>query len=192
MTNTNEFMPFAKGIWKDTYIYPDGSQIETEWNSNQIQSGAAKIAAELISKSVAGQPVSNNGFIYLALGEGDSSWDVTPPTLDPTSATLLSEIDRIPITSSTDVIYLDPTTTLQVVGPTRMVEVSVFIDFNRGIGSLREFGLVVGNATSTANSGELFNWVRHDLITKQVHPAPIQILRKIRIKWLLPSEVTVL
>ena len=189
---SKEFIPLAKGVWKDTYIYRDGTTRDTDWKPNQIQNGSAKIAAELVSKAVAGQVSSNNGFVYLALGEGNATWDVTAPDLDPSATNLLAEIDRIPITSSTDVIYLDPVTQLPVAGPTRMVEVSVFIDWNRGIGSLREFGLVVGDATSVSNSGELFNWVSHDLITKQVHPAPIQILRKIRIKWLVPSEVTVL
>lgn len=190
--STKEIVPLALGVWKDRYIYQDGSFQETSWKNNQIQDYSATIAARLISKSVTGESSATNGFIYLALGEGLASWDVTPPTLDVTSTTLQTEIDRISIISATDIVYLDPATLLQVAGPTRMVQATVLIDWNRGIGSLREFGLVVGDATSVAGTGELFNWVQHSVITKAVHPSPMQILRTIRIKWLIPSEVTVL
>lgn len=169
-----------EGKFQDTIISPDGVLI-TPWSFNQAQDGWALIASQLFCGT-------NTGFSYLALGEGDSSWDITPPTKDQAQLTLENEIDRIPINTATDIQYLDPDDESPSVTPTRMIEISVLIDYTQGIGDLREFGLIVGDtASSSLNSGTLFNWVSHDLRTKTL-TTPTQILRKIRIKFKITGE----
>lgn len=169
-----------EGKFQDTIITSEGV-IVTPWSTNQAQDGWALIASQLFCGT-------NAGFSYLALGEGESSWDITPPTKDQTQLTLENEIDRIPINTTTDIQYLDPDTEAASGTPTRMIEISVLIDFARGIGDLREFGLIVGDtASSSLNTGVLFNWVSHNLRTKTL-TTPTQILRKIRIKFKVTGE----
>ena len=188
MTFNNRVTLKLQGEWRDTYLFSDGTKKETEWKSNQIQNRAADVLAQLIAFSRTTGNSPTNGFAYLAVGEGNASWDITPPIKDPDQEDLTNEVDRIPIETSTDIVYLDPVTEAISVSPTRLLQVSVLIDFNRGIGDLREFGLVVENATATTDSGFLFNWIDHTLITKQIAPNPFQILRVVRIRFLLPSE----
>jgi hypothetical protein len=191
-----------QGKWKDTYLYEDGSSLETDWSPNQMQDTSQVGTARLWSEIVSGEVPAIGGFQYLALGEGDSGWDITPPTKSYQQDILTSELDRIAINPSTDIVYLDlssPDLDNPLVSgtPTRWVEIVILIDIDRGIdpitnvGYLREFALFGIDATSAVDSGIMLNWVSHNLITKLTAPNPFQILRTIRIKWLTSEEITV-
>lgn len=177
-----------EGRWSLTIYDMQGNIVEQcGWQKNQIQDGASTILAQLCAGSLLGSSSPTNGFAYLALGEGDPSWDITPPDKDRTQTTLESEIDRIVITQATDIAYLDPDTELPSVTPTRMCEITVLVDYDRGIGDLREFGIVSGDATSVSNTGVLFNWVSHD-VRQKTALSPVQLLLKIRIKFKIFGE----
>jgi len=180
-----------KGEWRDTYTFEDGSSYTTEWRPNQAQNSSATLSAILFGSVVQSSSSAYGGIQYLALGGGDSNWDLSPPTQNdkPYSATtLVNEIDRIQVANGTNVAYLDPVTEAVSVTPTRVLQVNILIPFDRGIGDLREFALFGGDATSTQDSGYMINWVTHSVISKD---SRVQILRQLKLKWLTLEEVTI-
>lgn len=176
----------VEGFWKVTQLDEHGQVVEeTEWNKNQIQDSWAEIACKLFAGSLSGSGSPTNGFLYLAIGEGDASWDLSPPNKSRTATQLQSEIDRIIINQETDIAYLDPDDETVSASPTRMIELTTLVDYNRAVGSLREFGIVCGEATALANSGKLFNWVSHAV---RVKTALSQLQLKVRIKFKVYGE----
>ena len=176
----------VEGKWKLIEMDESGNLIEeTQWNKNQIQDSWAEIACRLFAGSLSGTGSPTNGFLYLAIGEGDASWDLSPPNKSRTATQLQSEIDRILINQETDIAYLDPDDETPSVIPTRMIELTTLVDYNRAVGSLREFGIVCGDATHLANSGKLFNWISHSVRVKTVLS---QLQLKVRIKFKVHGE----
>lgn len=183
MTNTQK-MPRPIGKWKDTYVYRDGRVIEHEWKSNQIQDTQATLCAILMKGTRDGEISSFSGIEWFAVGEGDPSWDLSPPAKDQAQTTLESELWRSDVDSGTQVFYLDPDTEAISGTPTRMLQFNLVIPFDV-VGDLREFGMFGGNATVAADSGYMVNWISHDLTEKD---STFQILRTLRIKWLIVGE----
>lgn len=175
----------VEGYWKVAQIENGAVVHETQWSKNQVQDEWGVIVSRLLAGSLSGSGSPTNGFLYLAVGEGSSSWDVTPPVKSRTATQLQSEIDRILINQETDIAYLDPDDETVSASPTRMLEFTVLVDYARANGSLREFGLVCGDATSSANTGTLFNWISHNV---RVKTASSQLQIKVRIKFKVHGE----
>lgn len=169
----------AIGRWRDTLYYANGVVQKGQWNYNQIQDDSGIITAGALTGKLL-------GFQYLALGEGSSTWDTTPPTIARTQTQLEAETQRLPIPSIDSISYLHPTTGAVSGAPTRRMEFTVMIPATV-LGDFREFGLVGGDATSTLNTGYLFNHVAHAVISKD-SGTPLEIARTIDIKWLNYDE----
>ena len=180
-----------KGEWRDIITYENGSSFTTDWLPNQAQNTSATLSAVLFGSTVLGTNPNYGGIQYLALGAGDTNWDLSPPTQTEkpyTATSLVNEVDRIQIANGTNITYLDPITSAVSNTPTNVLQVNILIPFERGIGDLREFGLFGGDATSLKDSGYMINWVTHSVISKDNR---VQILRQLKLKWLTLEEVTI-
>lgn len=176
-----------EGQWRIQQLNENGDVLsDSGWSRNQIQDGWSTIACRLFVGSLSGGISPTSGFSHLVVGSGDPSWDITPPTKDREQNQLENEIDRFSL-AETDFTFLDPDTLDPQENPSRLVEVSKGIDFTRGIGDLREYGLIVGDASNTVNSGTLFNWHSHSLLTKTL-TTPTRLLLKCRIKFKIYGE----
>ncbi len=145
------------GEFRDVIRHKDGRVEERPWNRNLIVNDIIKVIACALK--------GDQGLKYWAVGQGLVGWDdVTPPAPAATDTQLVSEIARKQIQAG-DIQYVDvngdPSTPV-----TNRILISITFDYADAIGSWREFALVGGNATGTANSGVLINHKTHGLIVK--------------------------
>lgn len=182
------------GMWQDIYRGVDGKEIgRTEWQYNQIQNDASAVVAGLLSR--AGQrvpfdaPQVFEGCLYLAIGQGQVSWDSTPPVQDRADTTLDTEYFRKAINPlSMAFLDADDSPTFPVVaGPSRMFSVNMIIELGEANGTLREFGLFAGQATAALDSGLIVNWVVHPRLDKLAGVNDFVIDRTIKILILEPT-----
>lgn len=143
------------GEWKDTIYDAEGNLIkETPWRKNQIQNTAGGVLMALL-----GTHPTWGGLQYLAIGEGDPSWDVTPPSQSHDATILTSEIFRKAI-GYANVTFRDPSNPDAIVAdPSRVMQLEVEFGAAEANGIHREFALFGGDATAVANTGQIFNWV---------------------------------
>lgn len=140
----------------------------TEFENLIVNTASTLMAQRLApgnSSSVGSTPNYNDyiayGLQYLAVGTGYEDTGQTGYSLqNPQPASVVytqlrQELYRKQFTSWT---FLDPNTGNAVTNPTNVLQlVTTFLE-NEAVGALVEMGLFGGNATSTANSGFLFNY----------------------------------
>lgn len=190
MQKPHDFALRLYGEWKDTIHYRDGRVVEGGWRRNQIQNLAPRVAAIALSRfGELSAGAGYTGISYLACGEGSVSWDSASPTQDPNKPDLHAETFRKAV-GAADMAFLDESEIGDAAGPvtvvstpSRVIRVQVTLDYAEANGPLREFALFGGNATATADSGHIFNWVVHGLINKD---SSMRIARTIRIILLEP------
>lgn len=177
-----------RGRWRDRYFRSGVLVHDTGWFPNQIQNVAPEIVAALLIR--AGEhaphdaPVPFAGISYMAVGAGDVAWDAVAPVQDRADATLHAEFFRKAIPAA-DMVFVDPgDPDVVVVGPTRMVQISVTLEQGEANDSLREFALFAGHAEAALDSGHILNWVVHPRIDKDNTMA---IQRRVQIELLLPA-----
>ena len=177
---TEKKMPKIVGRWYDIYRYADGHEEcgehgEFEWGWNQIQNSfAILLAAWCRGES------GYNRIAYIGYGSGLSAWDSTPPTKLYSQTTLQTEYFRKAVSQS-DIVYLDPGTDIPTGGtPDSKIEITTTLLTSEGNGTLREFGLFGGTATSTFDSGQMVNWISHSRIDKDTS---FEIERKVRLQF---------
>lgn len=185
----SQVMQFAQiGRWRDTITWVDGTVDVGPWHHNQVQDASATLIGLLMRETIEGAMSSFSGINFLAIGEGDPSWDLGTPAQPRTDTTLESEIDRFAVAPPDDIIYLNPSTLNPQISPSKVIEVNTTIPFSV-TGDLREFGLFGGDADSTANSGYMVNWIVHTKIEKTTQQS---IQRTIQITWLTFDECAAL
>jgi len=149
-----------QGSFQDVLSHKGGSHIlKSPWQSNRI----VRQCNTLLSMLMKGHE-ETKGILYLAMGEGETSWDVTRPVPLLTDTQLTNEVYRKPIPVD-QIIYLNndgepveyPTSFLSITMEVQGEEV-----VTNGSQPLREFGLFGGNATDQANSGYMINHVMHE------------------------------
>lgn len=148
-----------QGYFHDVLTRKDGSRTLSPWQSNLI----VRNCNTLLSMLMKGHE-ETRGILYLALGEGEGSWDASRPIPLLTDTQLTNEVYRKPILAD-QIVYLNddsepvdyPTTLLAITVEVKGEEVVI-----SGSQPLREFGLFGGDATDEANSGYLINHVTHD------------------------------
>ena len=104
------------------------------------------------------------GLQYWAVGSGAPSWDTNIPTPELTATRLTAEIGRVPI-SADELAFLDQDYRV-VSTPTNILQISHTFGADDCNGVWREFGILGGNATETANSGIMINKRTHAVINK--------------------------
>jgi hypothetical protein len=167
------------GRWQDKLIYRDGKvvilpKLSFNWGCNQIQNTFRTLLA---CWTRAEPGYSRIGF--LGIGSGLPGWDSTPPVQSYDQVLLESEYYRLTIPQG-DVIFIDPLSGSPSGSPTNKVEITVNIGYSEANGTMREFGLFGGTATSSLDSGEMVNWIVHERIDKT---SGFEIQRKIRIEF---------
>lgn len=131
------------------------------WCSNRIVSRSNVLLAALMKGEVDLQ-----GILYLAIGEGNPDWDDAGNPVTPDVQQLHNEVLRHPLAVE-EITFLDP---LDQPSATPSSRLEIAVDFigndivETGYQSLREFGLFGGDATASANSGYLINYVIHPRI----------------------------
>lgn len=146
------------GVWRDTIVYADGRVVESAWTPNQIQADSAVLIAALLG-------AKTGGISYLAVGSGDVSWDAVAPVRPTSQSTLTSEVWRAEILPE-GITFVDtegePTET-----QTNRIRFRVTIPREAAVGeALREYALFGGEATDTADTGLMLNWIRNGRIDK--------------------------
>ncbi|HEY3141554.1 MAG TPA: PASTA domain-containing protein [Acidimicrobiales bacterium] len=122
------------------------------WRSNLVTWASADLIGALLTR----QP-GVRGLLYLAVGAGDSAWDIDAPTPDPSRVALTAEVARLPLTPGTHLTFDRATST---------VRVALSLPPGLGTGPLREVGVFGGLAGGAADSGTLVNHLVHDRIDK--------------------------
>lgn len=167
------------GRWHDEIRHSDGTiehgpDGKFEWGWNQIQNTFRTLLA---CWSRAEPGYDRIGF--MGIGTGLIGWDTVPPTQSFDQTILESEYYRMTIPQG-DIIFIDPVTGDPSVTPTNKLEITVNIGYSDANGTMREFGLFGGTATSSLDSGEIVNWIVHDRIDKT---SGFEIQRKVRIEF---------
>lgn len=147
------------------------------WRPNLIVNNGDRLLAALLKRQTAFQ-----GILYLAVGEGNVSWDTSMPDKSPTTTSLFNEIKRFPIAPN-QITFLDETNQ-PTSAPSNRLELTMELagsDFvSEGVQYLREFGLFGGDATDAPNSGYMINYVIHH----RIDLAPdTQLTRQIRLSF---------
>lgn len=148
---------------------------EFEWKPNQIQN----VFATLLASWCRGES-GYDRIGYVGIGSGLVSWDTTPPSQPYSQTTLITEYFRKAI-AQVDIVFIDPVTNLPTGGtPSSKIEITFTLDSSDANGTMREFGLFGGTATSILDSGEIVNWIVHSRIVKD---SSLVIQRKVRIEF---------
>jgi len=172
---------FVVGRWQDVLTYRNGDRKilpegSFEWGWNQIQNVFKKLLA-CWCRAESGYGRIN----FLGIGEGLPGWDSVPPVQGYDQVTLTHEYCRLEIPQG-NIVFID-SDNLPTGYPTNKLEVTVNIGYDDANGTMREFGLFGGTATSALDSGEIVNWIVHDRIDKT---SGFEIQRKVRIEFVVP------
>jgi len=140
--------------------YENGALVKELTQSNIIVNTASILIARLLKDS--SEPT--NGISYLAVGSGNSSWNLLDPPAPTTSQTLLeNEFYRKAIEFTT---FVDPTTAEPTEIATNIVDYSVTFSESEAVGPIMELSLFGGDATDETGSGTMVNWRTFPVISK--------------------------
>jgi hypothetical protein len=151
-----------RGTYRDRLTDAQGRPVwDSGWRTNRVVDSCNALIAALMKA----EP-GFSGVLFWAVGAGATSWDNLMPSPLAADRQLSNEIARKAVVPA-DIVFLDDQDAA-VAGPTSRLRIaSTFTpaDFGgQGIPSLREFGLFGGDATTTANSGWMIDYVIHPLI----------------------------
>lgn len=146
----------AIGEFRDIIRYADGTVEVTPWTRNTIVNS--------VNKAIAYALAQKGGATYWAIGSGAESWDTNPVDPSPTDTRLTNEIGRKEIPASA-IKFLDSqgSETSEV---TNTIQITLVFGADEINGKWREFAIVGGGATASANSGILINHKTHGVIHK--------------------------
>lgn len=139
-----------------------GEVIERREGFNLIVDNCYKLIASLM-----GGMTGYAGISYWENGTGLSSWDSSPVEPDATDSGLVTPLAgaRKEIQAS-DVNWLNADNSISLT-PTNRIQIHVVFESTESNGSLREFGLFGGDATTVSNSGIMINHKIHPELVKQ-------------------------
>lgn len=171
----DRFSLSMKGSYQDTLIWDSINGFKkTEvrpWKTNQIQDSALRSISERLTgySEYPTNTYSHWGSIrHMKLGQGDVSWDTTAPTKSFT-ATDLEDPQYNKSLSVSDFDFLDASNnTTSIVSAGFRLSVTIGTSEANGL-ALREFGLFTGDATSLPFQWNMFNWVDHPVINKDIN-----------------------
>lgn len=112
--------------------------------------------------SVIGEHVP--GIMTLAVGTGDTGWDLQNPPAETANQTLLeTELERKTFADKT---YIDPTSGNPTVTRTNIVDFTTTYLETEAVGPLVEMGLFGGNGATATNGGTMINYLTFAVINK--------------------------
>jgi hypothetical protein len=140
--------------------YEGGKLVHEYRQSNIIVNLASVLIARLLKDS--SEPAG--GITYLAVGSGNSSWDMFDPPAPTTSQILLeNEYYRKQIDMST---FVHPETGEPTTTNTNIVDYVVTFGEAEAVGPMVELSLFGGDATVASNTGTMINWRTIPVINK--------------------------
>lgn len=151
-------------------IYPDGTVEDRDFGKNLIVNKASVLMARRMAPGSAVNVLTGNhiadGFQYLALGTGVGSGTLQSPQEESLEQEILrAEIIRKEF-SAWQWLQSDGETPSSE--PTNIIELETTFNENEANNALVEMGLFGGNATSSANTGYMFNHKTFPVWNKQV------------------------
>jgi len=139
-----------------------GEIIEERTGSNIIVNAVSVLIARLLKDNH--EP--DGGITYLAVGTGQSGWNLqNPPQPTNTQTALFNEIAR-KVFDTEDVTFVDPDTGDPTSVPTNILDFTCTFSETEAVGSLVEMGLFGGDATDLADSGTEVNYRTFPVINK--------------------------
>lgn len=172
-------MKIPKGIYRDRLFGKRGEYFDSGWCSNII----VDRCRELIAALMAGSSVAQ-GIRFIAIGQGDSAWDTTPPAAPTSGSSALQ--DTSPFTMEVNM----PQITLEylnagnvpVAGPTNRLQVTITLEAGtpplasgEETYPMREFGLFGRIDTDEY----MIDYVRHPVIHKGPDDTLLRTIRLI-------------
>lgn len=156
-----------QGRYQDTLLRADGSTVEFEERSNQIQDDGLVILASLLRHY--DWPINGSGHPqWMGVGFGSAAWDAdwpTPPTRDTSENSLVDEQARVAV-ADVDWRWVNDLGA-EVLIPTDKVRAIVTIEPGVATGLVREFGFFGGDSEGAPGVNDLMmNWVPHEAIPK--------------------------
>lgn len=150
---SNRFIEKTRGLKGELILkgYEKGELVYEYKHSNVIVNTASILIARLLKDNK--EPVA--GISYLAVGSGNSGWDLFDPPAPTTSATRLeNEYYRKAIEIST---FVNPETGEPTTSYTNIIDFSVTLGEAEGVGPIVELGMFGGDATDQLGTGTLLN-----------------------------------
>jgi hypothetical protein len=141
------------------YIIPEASIVNEMHMKNMIVTKASTLMANRMRPGASWE--SGIGYLEVGTGVGTGTTD-NPQKETVTDEHLKVPLARNPITSWT---YIDSAGN-PVVGPTNRLRLTTTFAEAEALGAQTEIGLFGGNATSTLDSGYMFNYKTHPVWTK--------------------------
>jgi hypothetical protein len=144
--------PLIQGLWRDIMRDSQGKLIEvTPWKSNLVVNIFANLAALLTAgNGVGGLGTTWDGVQYMVVGSGLTAWDTGGvPSPNAGDTNLINEIARKLVTAqmvdSSGNVIASPTYSTA----TNRLLITATFNVGEANGTLREWGLVGGNASGT-------------------------------------------
>lgn len=144
------------GEFRDIIRHADGTVEVTPWTRNTIVTD--------INKAIAYALAQKGGATYWAVGSGEEAWDTSSHDPQPSDTRLANEIGRKEIPKSA-IKFLDEFGS-ETSAITNTIQITLTFGVEELNGVWREFAIVGGNATSSANTGILINHKVHGVINK--------------------------
>lgn len=156
---TNNLKGSYRIILKDSHT---DRIVEERTGTNIIVNSASVLIARLLKDN--NEP--DGGITYLAVGTGESNWNLqNPPQPTVTQTNLENEIARKAFTTE-DVTFIDPTTGDPTTVPTNVVDYTATFAETEAVGPLVEMGLFGGDATDLLDSGTQINYRTFPVLNK--------------------------
>jgi len=147
-----------QGIYRDIVHDASGCLVyDSRWSSNCIVDTAWPLLSGLLKNTP-----DFHGIMYWAVGTGDPVWDSEHIIAECSALRLYNEVARVPVAAE-DMTYLNPDGS-ESEQTTSRLEVNANFSWLNETHILREFGIYGGNASESANSGYLINYVIHPAI----------------------------
>lgn len=149
-------------FWVRLFDAKTGRIVEERHGNNIIVNTASVLIARLLKDNH--EP--DAGISYLAVGTGESGWNLqNPPQPTNTQTKLENEIARKAFTTN-DVSFVDPDTGDPTTVPTNVVDFTATFAETEAVGPLVEMGLFGGDATDQVDSGTEINYRTFPVINK--------------------------
>lgn len=152
----------TKGLKGQVFIKAwEDKKLVYEWSSPNVIVDTASI---LVARLLKDNSEPTNGISYLAVGTGDTSWDLQDPPAPTTNQPLLaSELLRIPVTTSS---FINPEDGSLSEAATNIVDYAFNFQESDAVGPLVEMGIFGGDANSAKDTGTMVNYRTFPVLNK--------------------------
>lgn len=150
--------PTILGEWWDEIWEKDDQGVPQLTRVTNVRKNTKMDLSATLMAALFANTVGQSGILQHAQGRGDGGWGATPPAVSTSDTTLFDEIER---NAPDSIVFLDAFDVV-VPGPTNIIRVRTTYGETEMVGeTIREQALFGGDATATADSGNIINVIRH-------------------------------